>query len=231
MKKYYEILEVTPFSNISEIKHKFREKAKLAHPDIKGENSKTANFKMSELIEAYRYLLEKHKSFVEKVFFKNKKVKDFNYRNWLLRRKDYESRAKLIVFDLFHNREKSAINEYLNLLSKDLPFNFSLYFSRFDYMDYGFVLAEELYFEKYYYESFMLLKDIFILEEEKPYFTHFFPEVEKLAKNCLNRLKTSKEYDRVFKCYKIALTLNFTTRQKQVFTKHLEKIQNVNFSN
>lgn len=224
MKKYYELLGVTPFSNISEIKHAFRKKAKSAHPDLKGSESETANIEMTQLIEAYRFLIDKHKNFVEINVFKSRKVKEFNYRSWLAEREDYESRAKLIVFDLFHHREKDAVEEYLRLLELDLPFNFSRYFSRYDYMDYGFVLAEELFFEKHYYESFMILKDIFVLEDEKPYFTHFFPEVIKLTKTCLNRLKTSKNYHRVFECYTIATKLNFPPKQKAVFSKHLEKM-------
>lgn len=229
MKHYYELLEVTPFSSISEIKHAFRKKAKAIHPDLRAAkaNSNT-NLDMAMLLEAYHYLLEKHNSFVDLNVFKSKKIKEFNYRTWLQERKDYESRAKLIVFDLFHQYEKDAIKEYLHLLTLELPFTFSRYFSRADFMDYGFVLAEELFFEKYYYESFMLIKDIIALEEEKPYFMHFFPELIKLCKNCLNALKYSKNYEKVFECYKIALDMNFSPKQKEAFSKQLAKIVNSN---
>lgn len=224
MERYYELLGVSPFSSISEIKHAFREKAKKAHPDLNNRGSQSAHFEMAELLEAYRFLLEKHKNFVEIGAFKNKKVRNFNYRAWLISRSDYESRAKLIVFDLFHHNEKNAVDEYLRLRSRDMPFHFSRYFSRYDYMDYGFVLAEELFFEKQYYESFMLAKDIFLLEEEKPYFLHFFPEVVKLSKNCLNRLRFSYDYEKVIECYKIALNLNFSPKQKKIYTNYIEKL-------
>lgn len=228
MKDYYEILEVTPFSTISEIKHSFRKKAKLLHPDlVPDDDVSSRNLQMAELLKAYKYLLKKHKSFVEIGVFKNRKIKEFNYRAWLLERSDYKSRAKLIVFDLFHHREKTAIKEYLRLLDLELPFYFSKYFSNCDFMDYGFVLAEELFFEKHYYEAFMILQEIFVLEEEKPYFTHFFPEVIKLAKKCLEGLKYSKDYSKVMSCYRIAMNLQFTPNQKQSFAKHLRKFSSV----
>lgn len=225
MKNYYEVLGVTPFSSISEIKHVFREKAKMLHPDLNvgiGETDRTE--KMRELLEAYRAILENHKAFVDRNVFQSRRVKEFNYRQWLLEREDYESRAKLIVFDLFHEREKSGVEEYLRLLTLDMPFTFSKYFSREDFMDYGFVLAEELFFEKHYYEAFILIEEIFIMEEKKPYFTHFFPEVIRLAKNCLTGLKTTHDTAKIVECYKIACTLQFTKRQKEAFEKQIEKI-------
>ena len=225
MKKYYELLDVTPFSTVSEIKHSFRQKAKMLHPDLNADDDDfNRNEKMRELLSAYRYILEKHKSFIERNIFQNKQAREFNYRQWLLDRDDYESRAKLIVFDLFHEREKSGIAEYLRLLDLDVPFIFSKYFSREDFMDYGFGLAEELFFEKHFYEAFILLQEICTLEEKKPYFTHFFPEVIRLTKNCLNGIKATKDHAKILKCYKIACTLQFTKRQKLAFEKQIEKI-------
>ncbi|MEL3908106.1 MAG: J domain-containing protein [Treponemataceae bacterium] len=224
MKDHYEILGVSPFASISEIKHSFRQKAKLLHPDLNIDAGEEQNKKMHRLLEAYHYLLEQHKNFVEQDFFINKRVKDFNYRKWLLERDDYESRAKLIVFDLLHEKEKSALAEYLRLLNLELPFKFSKYFSRYDFMDYGFILAEELYFEKHYYEAFILLHEICLLEKKDPYFTHFFPEVIQLTKKCLNGLKPNKDRAKVFTCYKMALNLQFTKSQKMSFKKEIEKI-------
>lgn len=224
MKKYYEILGVSPFASVSEIKHSFRQKAKLLHPDLNFNADEKQNKKMHLLLEAYHYLLEQHKNFAEQDFFVNKSVKDFNYRKWLLEQEDYESRAKLIVFDLLHEKEKSALAEYLRLLNLEMPFKFSKYFSRYDFMDYGFILAEELYFEKYFCEAFILLHEICLLEKKDPYFTHFFPEVIQLAKKCLNGFKLNKNMAKVLTCYKMALELQFTNSQKTSFKKQIEKI-------
>lgn len=227
MDNYYEILEVTPFSSVAEIKHSFRQKAKLLHPDVNSnKNPELQNVQMAQLVEAYKYLLEKHKSFVDAGVFTTRRVKEFNYRQWLMEREDYASRAKLIVFDLFHNNEQEAVAEYLRLLSLELPFYFVKYFSRVDFMDYGFLLAEELFFEHYYYESFELLKEIIVMETEQPYFLHFFPEVISLTKKTLNGLTPSRyPVEQIIQCYNTAMSLNFPEKQKKAFSKRIVKLK------
>lgn len=198
MKKYYELLDVTPFSTVSEIKHSFRQKAKMLHPDLNADDDDfNRNEKMRELLSAYRYIMEKHKSFIERNIFQNKQAREFNYRQWLLERYDYESRAKLIVFDLFHEREKSGIAEYLRLLDLDVPFIFSKYFSREDFMDYGFVLAEELFLKS------IIMKRLFCCKKFAPWkkkslTSHiFFPKLsasQKIVSTELKQQKTMRKF-------------------------------------
>ena len=45
-------------------------------------------------------------------FTQKSQAENFDYRLWLLKRSDYESRAKLIFFDLFHGLESEAVKEY-----------------------------------------------------------------------------------------------------------------------
>lgn len=226
MHDYYSLLGITPFSSVSEIKHAFRKKAKEFHPDLQREpNRLEYNTKMTELLIAYRYAIQHHKNIADNEIFENKVVREFNYRQWLVEQETYESSAKLIVFDLFHENEKSAVEEYVRVLQLDRPFYFSKYFSREDFMDYGFVLAEELFFEKHYYESFFLLKDIIAYETERPYFTHFFPEVISLTKKVLDSLSIKNtNIEKIIECYTHALELNLPSRQKKTLRLKLEKL-------
>ena len=190
----YALLGISSEASIAEIKTAFRKKAKLHHPDLiqykTGEEKEKSESAMRLLLNAYQNIL-KEKTNSENPFdyfdFFSKKnaAESFDYRLWLLKKTDYESRAKLIFFDLFHGLEQSAVEEYNKRRSEAGGFYLSKYFNREDFMDCGFVLAEELYFRGEYYESFLLLEEIFYLEKQKPYFKHFFPEVQALARTIL----------------------------------------------
>ena len=161
---YYKILDISPSASTAEIKRAFRKKAKELHPDIphnvRNIGGKRANEQaLMRLIRAYEALLDVKRR-AEFDFFYNKTVKkgeSFDYRTWLKEQADPESRATLIFFDLFHNVEDEAVREFLRLCSEHPSFSLRRYFSRGDFMDCGFVLAEELYFRNHYYESFLLL--------------------------------------------------------------------------
>ena len=215
----YALLGISSEASIAEIKTAFRKKAKLHHPDLiqykTGEEKEKSESAMRLLLNAYQNIL-KEKTNSENPFdyfdFFSKKnaAESFDYRLWLLKKTDYESRAKLIFFDLFHGLEQSAVEEYNKRRSEAGGFYLSKYFNREDFMDCGFVLAEELYFRGEYYESFLLLEEIFYLEKQKPYFKHFFPEVTDLIKSIINdKLHRYVEDELALDCYEAALELDF----------------------
>ncbi len=210
MKNYYKILGVTEYSSVAEIKRAFRKKAKSHHPDLSADK----NSQMHLIIEAYRYILQEKKE--RENFFKGfdffsqrEKGGKFNYRDWLLNRSDYLSRAKLIFFDLFNGNEDAAIEEYYKRKDEARGFNLQNYFNREDFMDCGFVLAEALYYRRDFYESFLLLEKIYYLEKEEEYFRHFFPEVMILINSILrDKLNKFVEDDLALDCYESGLKLN-----------------------
>lgn len=231
MKQYYEILGVDFSASIAEIKKAFRKKIKKLHPDLAEENisEKDSEKSVRLLLTAYQTIL-KYKcgdmeGFVPEHYKPHSTKKSFNYRDWLYEQTDTASRAKIIFFDLFNNFEQSAVKEYLRLRS--LPQNFELdkYFDREDFMDCGFVLAEELCFNEEYYESFLLLEKIIFLEQEKPYFKHFFPEVMILVKSILRgKLNKCTYDDTAAECYERALNFDISKNEKATLLKTMAEI-------
>lgn len=179
MKNYYAVLGIDSRASMAEIKKAFREKAKKLHPDL---NATKENQEFQLLVTAYELLSNaKTRSSFDWEFAQNEKQtkKSFNYRSWLKKRNDNESRVKLIIYDLLRHREDDAIALYLDIKKENPFFCVSRFLSQEDFMDFGFILAEELLFRNEKYDSFLLLDKIIRYENEKPYFKHFFPEVIK----------------------------------------------------
>lgn len=229
---YYKILSVSPSASTSEIKRAFRKKAKALHPDIphnvRNTDGKKANEQaMMRLIRAYEALLDAKRR-AEFDFFYNKTAKkgeSFDYRTWLKEQADPESRATLIFFDLFHNAEDEAVREFLRLCSEHPSFSLRRYFSRGDFMDCGFVLAEELYFRNHYYESFLLLEQIIREERKDAYFRHFFPEVLILARKLIReKLIYTLADDLLLDCCEVALDFGLSKADNAEILKKMAEI-------
>ena len=229
---YYKILSVSPSASTSEIKRAFRKKAKALHPDIphnvRNTDGKKANEQaMMRLIRAYEALLDAKRR-AEFDFFYNKTAKkgeSFDYRTWLKEQADPESRATLIFFDLFHNAEDEAVREFLRLRSEHPSFSLRRYFSRGDFMDCGFVLAEELYFRNHYYESFLLLEQIIREERKDAYFRHFFPEVLILARKLIReKLIYTLADDLLLDCCEAALDFGLSKADNAEILKKMAEI-------
>jgi len=229
---YYKILNVSSSASTSEIKRAFRKKAKELHPDIphnvRNTDGKKANERvLMRLIRAYEALLDAKRR-AEFDFFYNKTVqkgKGFDYRTWLKERTDPESRATLIFFDLFHNAEDEAVQEFLRIRSIQPLFSLRRYFSRGDFMDCGFVLAEELYFRDHYYESFLLLEQIIREEQAQAYFRHFFPEVLILARKLIReKLIYTLADDLMLDCCESALDFGLSKADNAEILKKMAEI-------
>lgn len=181
MKDCYKILGVSPSASLSEIKHAYREKAKLYHPDSLGDSSQKEAF--NELNQAYRVLSDGrqrqifNESFFHQFHKKNKNEESFDYRKWLMERNDDESWAKLIVLDLMRGREDDAVKEFIQINSSRSNFSLKHWFTREDFMDYGYILSEELVIRGEYYDAFLLLEQVILMEYSYQYFRFFFPEV------------------------------------------------------
>ena len=222
MEDPYKILGISKSSSAAEIKRAFRAKAKLLHPDATKTETSAA---FRELVKAYEILSDvKQRSMFDDAFFSrqgykpHRESKSFDYRKWLCERSDEESRSKLIFFDLMHNREDDAVAEFKRMSMNHAGFRLAKWFTREDFMDYGFILAEELVFRQEYYDALILLEQIIRMEYSYSYFKHFFPEVLDLARLLLKTRIEGKISDELaLDAWERALELGFGNSDDAVF--------------
>ena len=181
MKDFYNILGARQNATLAEIKRAYREKAKLFHPDTAGKDANHARF--NEVVQAYRVLSDaRQRNIFDESFFtkmhRNTQAADaFDYYKWLSARDDEESRAKLIFYTLMRGKEDEAVAEFKRMQMNHADFSLKKWFTREDFMDYGYILAEELVIRSEYYDAFILLEQIIQMEYSYTYFYIFFPEV------------------------------------------------------
>ncbi len=191
MKDFYKILGVRKEATLAEIKKAYREKVKSLHPDLSGDTSTHTEF--NDVVHAYRVLADAHQrsifdeSFFVRVKANPKNAESFNYYKWLSERQDNASRAKLIFYTLMHNKEDEAVAEFKRMQTEHQDFTLQDYFTREDFMDYGYILAEELVIRAEYYDAFLLLEQIIKMEYSYRYFYIFFPEVINFTLSILKR--------------------------------------------
>ncbi|MCL2127267.1 MAG: J domain-containing protein, partial [Treponema sp.] len=134
------------------------------------------------------------------------------YRAWLRERADDPaSQVKLIFFELLHLEEEEAIAVWRR--NGGINFPMGKYTDREDWMDCGFILAEELDKRGQCYEAFRILAELIGEERKKPYFRHFTPEVEKLIRAIARqRLRPQVDDETWVECMETLLNLGFSAR-------------------
>lgn len=227
MEDYYRVLGVQPTATAAEIKRAYRKKAKLLHPDVAASSDSVAAEEQFRLLQkAYEILSDMHqRSMFDESFAlhtrydtNRRSEETFNYRNWLAARTDEESRCKLIFFDLMHNREDDAVVLFKKMNTEVAGFSLSHWFTREDFMDYGFILSEELVLRGEYYDAILLLEQIIKMEHSYEYFKHFFPEVMNLTRDVLRRqLSGSVPDELALDAWERALELGFEKKDEACF--------------
>lgn len=217
----YQVLGVRKDATAAEIKRAYRAKAKLLHPD---KNSTHDSEEFKKLVQAYEILSdEKQRSIFDSSFFtrysmRREKGRTFDYRTWLLERQDYESRAKLIFFDLMHHREDEAVQEFKRMSMNHMDFSLKKWFTREDFMDYGYILCEELVLRQEYFDAINLLEQIIRMEYSYEYFRLFFPEVLSFTLGILrNHIDSVISDELALDVYERALDLGFSKSDNVFF--------------
>lgn len=221
----YRILGVRQNATAAEIKKAYRQKAKLFHPDLT-KNSDSKEFQ--KLVRAYEILSDlRQRSIFDEAFnatYSRKKSEEnsFDYYAWLSARQDEESRAKLIFFELMHNREDEAVKEFKRMSMNHAGFSLKYWFSREDFMDYGYILAEELALRNEFYDAFLLLEQIIRLEYSYNYFRFFFPEVIDFTLNILKKKTEGYMSDELaLDVWERALDLGFSSKDDAFFLQKM----------
>lgn len=175
---YYDFLGVPSESAPREIKSAFRKKAKALHPDTARSDDRSMRF----LLEAYRTLSdpERRREYdhkIRKVQARRSDFPTFEYRSWLLERKDEpEYRAKLVMYDLLHDRDDEAL-EYYESIAGDEGTRLVRYFERAEAMDAEFCIAELYEKRGDWRKAYDVYRNLITMEREKPAFGYFFDVV------------------------------------------------------
>ncbi|MDR1106835.1 MAG: J domain-containing protein [Treponema sp.] len=211
MENYYSFLGVPREASQADIKKAFREKAKRLHPDIAG---KSAEDKMRRLLAAYEVLSDRDRRYeYDRAYFRFVQKAGFDYRVWLSRRNDPESRAKLVFFELLHLEEERALEIWRE--SGGLDFPMEKYLDREDWMDCVYLLAEELDRRNAGFEAFTLLVRVIREERRLPYFRHFTEDVEARLKDLVRfRLRPLLDDAVWVDCLASLLDLGFSRRDE-----------------
>ncbi|MDR2111396.1 MAG: DnaJ domain-containing protein [Spirochaetaceae bacterium] len=212
MDNYYSLLGVTPKASPQDVKRAFRERAKQLHPDIAGI---AAEGEMRKLLSAYEVLSSPDRRYEYDRAYRRFAAKiDFDYRTYLREDPDNpENQAKLIFFDLLHLEGDEALAVWR--AQGGLRFSLENYLDREDWMDCGFILAEELEKRGFYYEAFRVLAPLVREERRKPYFRHFMAEVEGFLKDLVRlRLKSSVDGETYVECVETLLELGFPPKDE-----------------
>jgi curved DNA-binding protein CbpA len=223
---YYEVLGVERTASLKKIRHHFRNKAKMIHPDVSRYDKKESEEAMRTLLLAYRVLSnpQKRRHYDQELRVRPE-PSDFNYRQYLKSRpEDFSLQSKLVFYDILNGNTGDALALYEKLVHHK-GFKLESYLDYGDYMDCAFLLAEEFDRQKEYVKAFLLFKKLFSFELEKPYFHHFSEEiVDRLRSLITNKLQHITSTEFFIELLESLLILNFPERDKAVFCKKISEI-------
>ncbi|MBN2510237.1 MAG: J domain-containing protein [Spirochaetales bacterium] len=215
MKDYYKILGVPPEAETEEIRRAYRRRAKDVHPDV-APASHTPEADFILIREAYDVLISPEiRAEYDAVYSKlYAKKPAFSYRDFLLAHKDeVEYRVKLICYDLLHKFEDEALDLYEGLGRRPIH-TFADQLDLEDFMDFGYIVADELFLRRRYGEAFDMFYEIALLEEDRPYFKHFYVELLARLKEITRRkLKGDDPDSRKLSMYEKLLELSFPPQE------------------
>ena len=218
----YKILGVRQDATAAEIKKAYRLKAKEFHPDT---SHSADSEKFRQLVKAYEILSDSRQrsifdaSFFSQFDFRTKPKDSFDYHEWLSKRTDYESRAKLIFFDLMHHREDEAVSEFKRMCVNHVDFSLKHWFSQ---VPSGLPRFVEIPAKKSSDKCFILLEQIIRMEYSYSYFRLFFPEVLDFTLSILKRNIDGYINDELaIDVWERALDLGFNAEENAFFLRKM----------
>ena len=222
---YYDVLQVDTACTSSEIKRAFRKKVKETHPDVYGVDGAEYE-RMHLLLRAYETLLdpEKRRTY-DLTHAIHSDAFIFEYRTYLQSEPgNPEACSKLIFHDLLHGFKDDAVETY-NRCMTDPEYSLDRWLDRGEYMDCVFLLAEALEERGDVYRAFSLFMEIVELEQEKPFFRHFFVEVAERVRRLISmKLASSLSKNGYLGCLERAAACNIQSRDTAYYLKRAAEI-------
>jgi tetratricopeptide (TPR) repeat protein len=226
MVNYYEVLGIAQNSTAQEIKKSFRKRAKEIHPDVRPDDGRRSEDEMRLLLSAYEILSDiEKKTEYDRALRSFLHVRGFDYREFLLRRKDDPlSQSKLIFHDLLTNHQDEAVELY-ERQNLGMGSVLERYLSREDYMDCAFLLAEVFEARQRYAEAYRLYAKLCIYERDKPYFHHFIEEVtDRLRILLCFKMLPGLEPEEAIARLKEMVRMGFSRKDNAFFFKKLAEV-------
>ena len=175
---FYDFLGIRTDASPREIKSAFRKKAKVFHPDMARSDDRSMRF----LLDAYRTLSDpqlrrEYDRKIRRLRVRSQDFPAFEYHSWLLeRREDPQYRAKLVMYDILHDRDAEAL-EYYESIAGDERTRLVRYFERAEAMDAEFCIAELYEKRGEWRKAYEVYLRLLAMEREKPAFGYFFDVV------------------------------------------------------
>jgi len=219
LKTYYDVLRLEPEASQEEVKRAFRVRVKELHPDTNRESAGTAD-EMTELLTAYE-TLNNPEARVEydRLHQRHLQNEEFDFREFLRRRGDAESQARLIFYDLLHDNPAEALQLY-DALMRMSEFDLARYLGREDFMDCAFLLAEEYEDRGEFVKAFNLLAAIVRFERQRPYFKHFMEEVvERLRTVVCFKMVSTEKAETVLPALEQMISWDFSNKETAFYLK------------
>lgn len=233
---YYQILEIDVQATVKQIRSAFRQKAKKLHPDTVGAHSPKSDsdndHRMRLLINAYHTLfntdLRRNYDLTHNI---DAHKFNFSFRDFLRNRVgDYKSLARLVFYELLHDRPEEAIELYERNFNDELDASInrgsvrkrlSFYFSYNDYMDCLFLLAEAYEKEQQYLKAICFYRNIARLESNKAIFGHFFDEVRDALKRIVRTWEKRARVQHIIRFVPSLLDIHSLRRDRLFFEKKI----------
>lgn len=186
---YYQRLGLQPDADPASIKRAFRATVKALHPDTRGGHT---DDRLHGVLEAYEVLSDpvSRRAYDSRLGLKPES--DWSYRDWLASRSDADSQSRLVFYDLLRDRGGEALERYQTLM-RTQGFSLERTLGRDDFMDCAFMLAVGFEEQEQWAQAAALYLRLGVLERERPFFRHFYLEVEER----LTRLLTQKARGRL----------------------------------
>jgi curved DNA-binding protein CbpA len=179
MVTYYEILELSRDATREAVKTAFRTKAKKYHPDFHPDRNAWAHDRIQEVIRAYEVLFDDEKRAVyDRTLSRLEMRRGSAYRESLKKRGDDPAACcQLIFLDLLEGRGAHGLEGYERLRISRPSFSLKDAMPVRDYLDCGFLVAEEFERQHRPRAAFEHYREIYRQDRIHNYFRHFRAEI------------------------------------------------------